>query len=55
MDKKEYITPSIEIVILDVEDIITTSGLFKELPGDEWTSDGSDFIKRGKKHAKKDR
>ena len=39
--KKEYETPKIEIVEIDVEDIITTSGQ-KLFNPEDWNLDGGD-------------
>ena len=41
MNKKDYITPEMEVVMFNVEDIMKTSGLGNG--GDVNTDDGSDY------------
>lgn len=36
MEKQEYIEPKMEIILFDMEDIISTSGEEIELPVDKW-------------------
>lgn len=36
MNKLKYIKPSVEIVIFDSKDVITTSGIYDDKPGWGW-------------------
>ena len=43
MEKQHYVAPEMEVIMLDLEDIITTSGIIifpedggVELPDDDW-------------------
>lgn len=42
MEKKEYIKPFIEIIVLDEDDIVTASNVFD--PNDDLTPDAEDWF-----------